>query len=175
MKNKKHQHGTVNTNLIHNAIFYILETCAITWPSMEDTFLNIPLDPWRSQWSSGRRRILTEGWALLCFQNTVQLVQGACVLQHLWSSNAPRVKERNRSTMGATMSFSIPLKSSVYLTQFNTFRSSIPGLLKHYCYRSANKRQWERSKRRHKKWLSRIKLKTWEKKRREQKRIKSKW
>lgn len=32
MKNKKHQHETVNTNsnLIHNAIFYILETCAIT-------------------------------------------------------------------------------------------------------------------------------------------------
>lgn len=84
MKNKKNQHEAVNTyiNLIHYAIFYILETCAIAWPWLEDTFLNIPLDPWRSQWSSGRRRILTEGWALRCFQNTVQLVQGACVLQH---------------------------------------------------------------------------------------------
>lgn len=62
---------------------------------MEVTFTNTPLDLWRSRWSSGRRRTLTEEWVLLCFQSTVQLVQGACVLQHLWSLNAPTVTERN--------------------------------------------------------------------------------
>lgn len=166
-------------------IFSLLKTFAITWQHMEDTFLNTPLDPWRSQWSSGRRRTLTEEWVLLCFQSTVQLVQGACVLQHLWSLSAPRVKERNTSIMGITTF--VHSSENIQFTSSNLkhiLHQCLPGLLKHFqvivLFTKDNKKGAKGEKRRQKKWLKRksdeqIKLMTWGGKSKEEKRTKFEW
>lgn len=112
MKNKEQQHQAAyaNSNKTEIHFGYSGNLCQhITTHGRH--FLNIPLDLWRSQWSSGRRRTLTEEWVLLCFQSTGQLEQGACALQHLWSLSAPRAKKRNTSIMGVTTCFNIPLRT----------------------------------------------------------------
>lgn len=116
------------------AIFSLPEI-SCHWQCMEDTVLNTPLDLWRFQWSSGRRMTPTEEWVLLCFQSIVQLAQGACVLQHLWSLSAPRVKERNTLTMGVTKCFYILMRIcslSLLTSPKHILYQSLLGLLKHY-------------------------------------------
>lgn len=130
---------------------------------MEDNFLNIPLDLWRSQWSSGRRRTLTEEWVLLYFQNTDQLEPGAYVLQHLWSLSAPRVKKRNRSIMYEWPHVSIVhWEHTLYLSWFTTnLWNRTPKAL--WSYTAVYKRQQERGKHEKKEGQNAVRKKVWRK------------